>query len=246
MEKQELLRNRLVIGAIGLCVMTLFSWVGLVVHIMTTTSYKPEDPHTKIVKLYDGYRFSDMERELAEVVFLQAGLGDHNWYGNQLQIPAHKKNTYTLTTNRSFKPIRDEIEACRNLAQLDRNRRREGFAWCGTGLDDEAWIHLKKRMRLTSVEKAEQEAQARTEWEAWERSPEGVAAREREEHKAEHIRRAALELSERAVDEHESTKNWARMETIDRERLVNAVQKVPLTELERILEARRNASPDKH
>ena len=119
---------------------------------MTAASYKPEDPHTKIVKLYGGYQFSCLEKELVEVVFLKAGLSDHNWCGNQLQVPAHKKNLYTLTVNKYAKRIKEEIDVCTDLAWSKRQALAastgiESLAWCGTGLEMKAWGYLITRIQ---------------------------------------------------------------------------------------------------
>ena len=51
---------------------------------------------SKTIKMYDGYQFSANEKGAAEYAFSKAGLSEHNWLGNQLQVPKSKKAAYAL------------------------------------------------------------------------------------------------------------------------------------------------------
>jgi hypothetical protein len=148
--------------------MVLFLWVGLVVHLVTAASDKPEDPHTEIIELCNVYRFTRIEKELAEKVFQKAGLSDHNWSGNPspyawgheiylLQVPAHKKDIYVLTINKSAKQIRDVIEACRKQVWSKRKRWMKpmsGGGYCGFGVEEEILSEVQMGMIDLQLEDA--------------------------------------------------------------------------------------------
>ena len=59
-------------------------------------SIKPADPRSKTVMLHDGRAFNTNEKRAANYAFAKEGLGDHQWAGDQLQVPTNRKIVYDL------------------------------------------------------------------------------------------------------------------------------------------------------
>ena len=57
---------------------------------------KPTDPRSKMMLLHDGYSFNSNEKRAANYAFAKEGLGDHQWVGDQLQVPTNRKIVYSL------------------------------------------------------------------------------------------------------------------------------------------------------
>jgi flagellar M-ring protein FliF len=57
-------------------------------------SIKPADPSSKVVKLYNGYRFEPNDLRAAENAIAKKGLTGHQWLGDQLQVPKDKESAY--------------------------------------------------------------------------------------------------------------------------------------------------------
>ena len=58
-------------------------------------SIPKSEPASKTTILFDGYLFNNNEKGAAQSMFSNKGLNDHNWIGNQLQVPTSKKAQYT-------------------------------------------------------------------------------------------------------------------------------------------------------
>lgn len=74
----------------------LFATLFISLGYLIVGSIKPADPRSKTTMMYDGYQFTANEKAAAEFAFSGKRMTDHNWVGNQLQIPTSQKAAYAL------------------------------------------------------------------------------------------------------------------------------------------------------
>jgi len=106
---------------------------------------KPPDPRTKTVMMYDGYMFSTSEKGAAEYAFSRARLTDHNWIGNQLQVPTHQRPDYAR--------ILAEADVPESSGKARQTAAQNLSAWQSARMMNTQMIAAKERDTVDAIKK---------------------------------------------------------------------------------------------